>query len=298
MTSPSQFPDPRENWLLSMMRVVGRSETEIRGLLIRTAATAARDAEEALGDSRIGGQVRGTQYQAAEGALRSRLAVFWRTYGDLLKAREEEVVAAAIKANIKWDKVLLNEAARSYAQRVALQKSLNAAADRNVRLMLNRYTRETKPLSSKVYHTRAITNGWVDERINSAIGRGVSAREFAKEVRDLIRPDVRGGVSYAAMRLARTELSNANHFAAVQDQLDKPYLLGMQWNRSRSHIDRDECDEIAESKQNPYPPEKVPDKPHPQCFCYVTPKTIDEDSFVDNFRSGKYDNYLANKYGI
>jgi hypothetical protein len=281
-----------------MMRVVLRSETEIRGLLIRTAAAAARDAEEALRSNKFGEKIRATQYREAEGALHSRLAVFWRSYGNLMKAAEQDAIAAAIQANINWDRVLLDEAAPTQAVQRALRKSLRASAERSVRLMLDRYTHATRPLSEKVYQTRALADGWVDDRINMAIGRGLSAREFAAQVRDLIRPDTRGGVSYAAIRLARTEINNANHFAAVQDQVGKPYLLGMQWNRSRSHTERDICDLLAESKDNPYSPGKVPDKPHPNCFCYVVPKTIDEDDFVDNFRSGKYDNYLSEKYGI
>ena len=296
MTSPSKFPDPRKNWLGSLLRVVMRSEVQIRGLLVRTAAEAARDAEEALRSDRIGAQVRGTQYAAAHGALKSRLAAFWRSFGEALEAEREEAIAAAVKANINWDKVLLDEAARSHAMRIALRKSLNAAADRNVRLMLERYTRETPALSEKVYHTRALSNGWVEDRINIAIGKGLNAREFAKEIRSLIRPDTPGGVSYAAIRLARTELNNANHFAAVQDQVDKPYVTGMDWRRSRSHTERDICDKLAEG--GPYAIDKVPPKPHPNCFCYVVPETEDEDTFIEKFRSGKYDDYLATKYGI
>lgn len=162
--------------------------------------------------------------------------------------------------------------------------------------MLRRYTHETIPLSEKVYRTKQLADGWVDKKVNSAIGRGLSARDFAKEVRNLIRPDVRGGVSYAAMRLARTEINNANHYAAMNDADGKPFVTGMGWRLSRSHEEIDECDKLAAN--SPYRLGHVPNKPHPNCFCYIFPETVDDDTFVEQFHSGAYDEYLSKKYGI
>jgi hypothetical protein len=40
-------------------------------------------------------------------------------------------------------------------------------------------------------------------------------------------------------------------------------------------------------------------KPHPQCLCYITAETDDEDAFVNGFLHGKYDQYLDQKvYGL
>lgn len=296
MTNPLKSPDPRIVYLAPFLRTVARSESEIRGLLVTTAAAAAKDAEDVLSGPGIGATVRGAQYRLASAAIHSRLSTFWRKYGDALEAQRNEAIASAVKSNVNWDELLFNRAVPSSMTRLALSRGMDATADRNVRRMINRYAHETISLSAKVYKTQALSNGWVDTAINAALGRGLGPKELAKEVRNMIRPDVRGGVSYAALRLSRTELNNANHFAAVEDNADKPYVLGMDWMLSRSHPHKDICDLLAE--RGPYARDNVPAKPHPQCFCFVVPKTMDDDEFVDKFKTGEFDDYLANKYGI
>jgi len=164
--------------------------------------------------------------------------------------------------------------------------------------MLARYTRETIPLSDKVYRTQQLSQGYVDQAVNSALGRGLSARELAKEVRDLIRPDTPGGVSYAAMRLARTEINAANKYASETDNAEKPFVDSIEWKLSLTHPkkEKDICDRYAED--SPYPKDEVPATPHPQCLCYQVPKVLDEDEFIKNLQGGDYDKYLSDKYGI
>lgn len=281
---------------MPFLRVQARSEAELRGLLVRVAAESARDVEKLARKDGIGAEVRAGQLRTVQASLRSTLAGFWMAVDDLIRARREEGIAAALRAGVNWDKMLLSRAGKSAAQRNMLAQGLNATADRNVRLMLQRFTHETIPLSQRVYHANVLSNGLVDRKVNSALGRGLSAREFAKEVRSLIRPDTPGGVSYAAMRLARTEINNAYHYASITDNAEKPFVENIGWRLSRSHPKKDKCDLLA--AESPYPKDNVPAKPHPQCFCYVVPEVINEDDFVHQFQQGKYDSYLANKYSI
>ena len=99
------------------------------------------------------------------------------------------------------------------------------------------------------------------------------------------------------MRLARSEINNAFHAVAVQQAQDKPWVHAMQWHLSRSHPKPDLCDEYA--KENKFDlgagifrKADIPRKPHPHCFCYVTPVQLDEEDFLDQLTSGSFDRYL------
>lgn len=74
-----------------------------------------------------------------------------------------------------------------------------------------------------------------------------------------------------AMRVARTETNIAYRRAdqARWEQMD--FVLGQRVQLSRSHPKKDICDKLA----GDYPKDFVFDGWHPQCFCYVTPITID-----------------------
>jgi hypothetical protein len=145
------------------------------------------------------------------------------------------------------------------------------------------------PLAESVYRNQALTQGWLDARINGMLSNGASARELASYVKGFIDPNVRGGTSYAAMRLGRTELNNAFHTVSRNHWAASPFVDKMKWHISRSHPKPDECDNYADKT---FPADDVPDKPHPQCFCYITPEVEDDDAFVRNYHAGKYDSWI------
>lgn len=159
------------------------------------------------------------------------------------------------------------------------------------------------PLSQQVYKTSVASGQRLDRTVNAMLLNGSSAREIATAVRGYIDPLTPGGASYAAMRLGRTELNNAFHTTSVRLNNDNPMVENMKWNLSGSHPKADTCDEYANESHIPhgdpgvYRKGDVPSKPHPQCFCYVTPETVSDDEFVKNFHSGKYDNYIDGKLG-
>jgi hypothetical protein len=142
-------------------------------------------------------------------------------------------------------------------------------------------------LSERVYNTQKLANGLVDRTINREILLGRNWQELAKKIRPMINPDVPGGVSYAAKRLARTELNNAFHRTQINLAAQNPWVEAQQWHLSRSHPKPDVCDALAKghSKGKPegtYGMGEVPDKAHPQCLCYLTSVVIPEEDFIDS----------------
>lgn len=100
-----------------------------------------------------------------------------------------------------------------------------------------------------------------------------------------------GAGSYAARRLARTEVTRAFGQATIQAAELNPFTDGVQWNLSHRHGRADECDENARghSKGLPagvYRPDEVPRYPnHPHDLCHLTPFTTqDADSVVAQLR--------------
>lgn len=173
--------------------------------------------------------------------------------------------------------------------------SLKQTASRNVELAIARMSGRQIALSERIYRAKAFSNDQIGRKIDSALARGLNWRQFANEVRDSIRPDAPGGVSYAAKRLARTEINNAYHAMSAALNADKPWNTGMVWETSKSHPKTDICDLLAE--RSPYPLDEVPPKPHPNCLCFIYPETVSNEEFLRQFRAGQFDNYLQTNYG-
>ena len=158
-----------------------------------------------------------------------------------------------------------------------------------------------RPLAQSVYGSKNLADGLVRRRVANGILIGRSAREIAADVSNLIRPDVRGGVSYAAMRLGRTELNNAFHQSTIDRRYDEPWVESIKWNLSGSHPKPDQCNDFAaggnvgRGGDGRYSVESVPGKPHPQCLCYLTTITIPPDEFVRRMRGGDFDSYMRNQ---
>ena len=145
-------------------------------------------------------------------------------------------------------------------------------------------------LSQSVFNNEALMMGKIDEIVNNGIALGQSAGEIADNVIEHINPDVMGGQRYSATRLGRTEINNAYHRTSIETYKRSPHVLGVQWNLSGSHERDDECDEMDGVV---FPKEEVPDKPHPNCFCYLTPIVPEPDEFADQLTGGTYDAFLA-----
>lgn len=171
-------------------------------------------------------------------------------------------------------------------KRAVIRSSEARRVANNIDSLVRRQIGSAKPLSDRVYDTRQLSKGLVDKTINAGLAQGLNFRQLANKVAPLINPNVKGGVSYASQRLARTELNNAYHAASVE-RYKHSFVEGVDWNLSSSHPEGDECDGLADN--SPYDTESVPEKPHPLCFCFLTPGLPSEEDFMKNLFDGKYD---------
>lgn len=286
--------DARAVWLIPYISL----QTQYDRLLIKELQQSADSSRKAVrklaGRSGIGAVVRREQLTAAEVALREVLRQMFQSIGATVLAGQQEASITALESGFDWDQDLLkNIYGSDKAKRAQMLKSLLATAPHNVDALIMRHRKGGLPLSAQVYNTAALADGWLNRTINSAIGRGANWKELQQDVLQFINPNTPGGASYAAKRLARTEINAAYHAVSIENSKDKPWVKTMTWNLSRSHPHTDICNLLAQSK---YAPDDVPAKPHPQCFCYVTPDLLTQKIFIKNLQAGQYDQYIAAHY--
>lgn len=293
-------PETRE-WIRRYILLQQRYDVRLDRLLERVAKDLDKQIKE-LGDKPgIGAQVRRQQLIGSRGVITRLLREFWLETGDLVRAGREEAADTALDAGFDWDEILLARLYPDEDDRTQMRKYLLGAAERNIDAMLRRVYGVQQPLSKRVYKTQALANGWVTRAVEAALAGGSSAEDLSRRVRSMISPKTPGGVTYAARRLARTEINNVFHAQTVTDNEGKPWNTGMKWRISKSHVIPDECDEYSkqENGMGPgvFPLHQVPAKPHPQCFCYVTPETLSVAQFDAAFERGEFDAYLQERYG-
>lgn len=274
--------------LLSYLKVQKNFDEELAKLL-RTASISADREIRSMTRDNLSGRIRRERLLLVRKNLLIQQAELWKNIGNLVRAGQAEAASSAVTTNFSYQTMLLRTA-MSETSIASLLASVQASARRTVAVVSVRLAGlSERPLSSRVYTANAWSNKLLVNTINEALATGKTARELATAVKTLIRPDVPGGVSYAAQRLGRTELNNAFHAVAVQDAVNNPIITGMEWHLSGSHKRPDECNDLAGQV---FLPADVPGKPHPQCFCYVTPEVPDRDVFMRKFFAGDYDSYL------
>lgn len=263
------------------------NEKQIR----RDLLSAARDIEKQIAKLKVPGRssssnIRIAQYRVALAYVKQQIAALWLTdISPTIAKGIEASASAAANLNVLTD--ILCESAG--LNKTVWEAAMRQTAINNLTAYRQRVEGSSfKPLSERVYRNIQLSQGLVDRTITNALLAGKSAREMAVEVASLIRPDVKGGISYAALRLGRTELNNAFHATTIEHHGNLPWVNKMEWHLSRSHPKPDACDNLV----GMYKPENVPGKPHPQCFCHVTPVTISEDQFVKRFKRGDFDSSI------
>ncbi len=243
-------------------------------------------------------QLQRARILAVRKAILESQAQFYERAGNVIQRRRVEAAARAIQVSGRYDEAVFARAGREDDLR-AVSESLEETEARAPEALIARLSPDgtRMDLSQRVYRTRAFTEGLLERRINSALARGLSAREFAREIQDLVDPNTPGGVRFAALRLARTEINNAYHAMSIRAAELKPWVVGMEWHTSGSHSRPDECDRLR--GQAFKPPADTPRKPHPQCMCYVTPIVggddgeAGDDAFLDDLVNGLFDDVVA-----
>lgn len=259
--------------------------------LIDASDDASKRITDLVGDERIGSSARRFQLQLARKALRDVMKVLFADIYDAIQKGQKDAALAALEAGWKDDRKVLNRLFQNRNDRGRWEDSMRQGAVRGVQAMMARILGTKKPLSQRVYYTRSLANGSVDRIINSHLATGGSPYELAKAVKSSIRPDTPGGIGYAAKRLGRTEVNNAFHAQAINDVREKPWVNSAKWNLSKVHVPKpgDRCELYAGQV---FDTSEVPEKPHPQCMCYITPQMEPWDSVEANIIAGLYDDYV------
>lgn len=139
-------------------------------------------------------------------------------------------------------------------------------------------------LSDRIWRTGIEVRSRVDALLDFHLARGTAAVDIAQELEQFltpagratrtVRPYGREG-SYAARRLARTEITRASGQGTIQAAQANPFVGGVQWRLSASHPKIDICDEYARGGPNGdgiYPVDSVPTyPPHCHCLCSLLP---------------------------
>jgi hypothetical protein len=246
---------------------------------------------------------RRAQLEFAKRNIQRSMAELYRKLGDITRARRLEAASRLIDVQAQLDVFLLSRAGYGFADEFgqSFATSMKLTAESGLDRMNQRVTGGSyNTLSERVYRSSTVVGAQVDKLVNSALAQALSAKEFASSVREFINPSTPGGARYASLRLARTEINNAAHALAVFQVQEKPWVTGLRWQLSGSHPRTDICNTIASGGpkgDGVYPKSGTPAKPHPQCFCYVTPEVQNEEDFLNSLVGGEYDDYLGRFVG-
>ncbi len=274
------FQDPYDlsvtdrHWLLRYIRLQNSKDKEISKVLEESY----KDTEAILrklelkANLNISDQVRKAQIATAKRELGNVIGAIYKAISPIIKRGQEDAAALAAKLMLEdeeeiWDYKIPDKKIRKH-----LEESEMFRARRNIQATVARNQHTARPLSRRIYASKAFWNGSLNRKINVLMARGASPAEIAKEVRPYFRESVPGGVTFAAKRLARTEVNNAFHAQSIQDMKDRPWITHANWNLSKSHpIDQIACLCDKYAIKRVFKVDEIPDKPHPQCLCSITP---------------------------
>jgi hypothetical protein len=281
---------PGEPPIRTFARASRTTDQEILRLLASAAKEARKEAEVLAGMPGIGAKTRSRQFNLAAKGLHGSMRAMWENVGYLTIWGEREVAEAAAESASAMQSSLLKGRLKSLDD--SLLRQSRAGVDAYISRQEN-----TIALSRYVYKNMALYQGKVDERINLSLLQGKSPAELAADVARFISPSVPGGVSFSAMRLARTEINNAFHLNTIRNTRENPWVRGYKWNLSGSHGRPDECNRMSAEDHSGlghgiYRKANVPGKPHPQCLCYITTVQMSETEFISAYRSGRFNSYI------
>lgn len=272
---------PHRTSVLTLMRVEQKHANDIERILQRSADDLSR---EILASPE--GSLTRMQLEAQKASINAHLSQDFSNIGKVVQQGQIDAARASSRVISMYENELLSTVMSQDAMNSLAASEANRAVG-GVEAALRRMEGSSHvPLSRQVYRTRQLASGWVDDIINQGLASGWDARRLAREIRSSISPRVRGGVSYAANRLARTEINNAFHASAIKRYEESGIVDSVDWNLSSSHPEGDICDDLKHN--SPYKIKSVPRKPHPNCYCFITPHLPTEEEFLENLLAGKY----------
>lgn len=280
-------PEPRD-WQVANARELQATDREVLAML----RDSKKRVDKVLAELPTGGasEVRRAQLEQTRARLLAEQSTVFERLGDIVAARRARSAARSAQLSAAADAALLATVGKG-AQGQYLYESAREIGQRAIDTALARMRLSELPLSQRIYRSGVWMGGRLNKLINETLASGtLNAAEFARRARDWFNPNTPGGVRYAALRLARTEINNAFHAMSAEKYAATPWIERVDWNLSKSHPKPDICNTVHAG--SPYPSDKVPVRPHPQCMCYITPKSVDEDEFIDRFVAGEFDEYL------
>lgn len=284
-------PDPRQP-LLDVLAQNNLTITEMNQMLQDGADEIERLLPKLLEKANVSGRVKAAQLALVRKELRAIQSALW---GDLGRSTRQGVEAATLTAASSATDLLLGYLGQHGVALDGWADSFRAQAQQGLAAVLGK-SKLGIPLARSVYKAQALSMGLVDRTVARGLLLGHNAETIAKSVSGLINPDVKGGVSYAAHRLARTEINHAYQEAQAARYQDEPWVRGMKWNLSNTHPRPDVCnsnatEDLHKLGRGVYPIGSRPDS-HPNCLCYQTVEQQTEDDFVESFLKGSYNSYI------
>lgn len=284
MTIPQ--PEPRD-WQIANAQELQVTDRQVLQLLRDAKKRVDALLKELEGSTKNG--IKRSQLEHTRAKLLEEQSSLFERLGDVVSARRASAAARAARLGAAADDALLRAVGQG-AQSQFLYESALQISQRAIDAALARMRLSAVPLSQRIYQTSVWMGRRLGRMINETLASGLNARDFAKRARDWFNPNTPGGVRFAAMRLARTEINNAFHAISAEKYSKTPWVTEVIWNLSKSHPRPDICNKVA--GDSPYDKERIPARPHPQCMCFITPHNLEEDEFIDNFLAGNYDKYL------
>ena len=268
------------------------TQGELAAVLQNAANDAAKLVEANLAKGGIGAATRARQLQAASDGLGSLSSSMWGKIGALTRSGVYHASELAVNQQIDREYLMGMpfNAIRQY------EGPMFFSAYQSAEDIISRRTNGFS-LAERIYRNGQATVIQVGKIVDTGLATQQSAMEIAKQVRGHFDPNVPGGTSYAANRLARTEINNAHHDTTIRTTEQQPWVLGYKWNLSSSHPKPDVCNEYADDDHvglgsGVYKKGGVPSKPHPHCFCYLSIFQDDREQFLKKLTNGQYDNRL------
>lgn len=285
---------PGESPIQTFARGTRKTDQQILKEIAKAAQAAGKEAEALLAEGGRGNRTRANQLRITRKALHDVMRELWENHGMLTIFGEAEAARLAQVSMAELEDRLWRKYGKAGD---AYRRSLELQARAGVDSYISRHENLIQ-LSRRVYNNLDLAMGRVEQIINRGLLQGKSAREIASMVEQFINPRTPGGVRYAAMRLARTEINNAFHYTSIRYTREMPWVLGYQWHLSGSHPKPDICNQYADKDHDNmgtgvFKKRNVPSKPHPHCFCYITPVTVPPERFAAGMRAGRYDSYLS-----
>ncbi len=241
----------------------------------------------------------------------------------------QRIVPVAEKSIIEASNIA-KELQMYYYQSIVPNTAMNLACDATCikattsvveKLVTGNFYKDKRLLDSRIWGYSNKNRKDIDRLIKVNVAKGANAKTLAKGLDNYVNPvrkteaktlevGMNKSISYQAQRLARTSITHAFVETSVQNAINNPFCVGLQWNLSSQHYIRqvkwrgeDECDEYAEQNrfglgEGVFPPEKYP-IPHPNCLCYPTQVVVpinEASKMMENWLGGGDNDILDSWY--